>query len=68
MVTQDKEAPQELIDVKRVSELLGCTPRMVRKLASEHTIPVVKVGSLTRFRPGDIDAYIESRTVKGAAE
>jgi excisionase family DNA binding protein len=68
MAFLDREASQELIDVERASELLGCTPRMVRKLASEHTIPVVKVGSLTRFRPVDIDAYVESRTVEGAVE
>ena len=68
MVTQDKEAPQELIDVKRVSELLGCTPRMVRKLTTEHTLPVVKVGSLTRFRPADIEVYIDRRTVEGGVQ
>ena len=68
MAFPDREASHELIDVDRVAELLGCTPRMVRKLASERTISVVKVGSLTRFRPADIDAYIESRTVEGAVE
>lgn len=68
MAFPDREGSQELVDVERASELLGCTPRMVRKLASERTISVVKVGSLTRFRPVDIDAYIESRTVEGAVE
>lgn len=68
MAFPDREASHELIDVEQAAGLLGCTPRMVRKLASERTISVVKVGSLTRFRPADIDAYIESRTVKGAVE
>jgi excisionase family DNA binding protein len=52
-----------LMDSGEVAAALGCTIRTVRKLAGSRHLAYVKVGSLTRFRPEDVRAYVSARRV-----
>ncbi len=47
-----------LITASEAAERLGCTEKMVRKMANDGRLPSVKVGALLRFRPLDIDAFV----------
>lgn len=47
---------------EEVADYLGITPKTARKWANERRLPVVKVGSLNKFRPADIRAWVESRS------
>lgn len=44
-----------------VGEYLGVSPNTVRRWANEKRLPLVKVGSLNRFRPQDIREWVEGR-------
>lgn len=56
--------PAALLNADQVAARLGCKIRLVRKLQAERQIPFVKVGRLTRYRPSDVESYIESNTVR----
>ena len=49
-----------LITASETAERLGCTEKMVRKMAGDGRFPSVKVGSLLRFRPIDVDKFVEA--------
>lgn len=53
----------ELLDGDQVAEQLRITPRHLRSLVARGLLPVVKVGHLNRYRPSDVAAFIEGRTV-----
>ncbi len=55
-----------LITAYETAERLGCTEKMVRKMARDGRLPSVKVGALLRFRPADIEAFVEAN-LRGAA-
>lgn len=57
---------EQLLSTDQVAEILGCSPRMVRKLTHERRIPFVKVGALTRIRPADVMAYVSAHRVEEA--
>ena len=46
---------------------LNVTERYMRRLVSERRIPYLKVGRLLRFRPTDLDAYLEACVVDAIA-
>lgn len=48
-----------LLDYGQAAPLLGCSPRMVRKLVDTRQLASVKVGRLVRIHPDDVAAYIE---------
>jgi excisionase family DNA binding protein len=49
----------ELMDVKAVADLLGCSPRHVARLADTGKLPAsIKLGALTRWRRVDLDRWI----------
>jgi excisionase family DNA binding protein len=48
-----------LLDVGQVALLLGVKPRTVRDKVQRHVIPFIRVGSLIRFRPAEIDQYVK---------
>jgi excisionase family DNA binding protein len=48
-----------LLDYDGAALLLGCTPRMVRKLVETRQLDSVKVGRLVRVEPEAITRYIE---------
>jgi len=47
-----------LLDYDEVAELLGTTPRHIRKLVEFRELASVKVGIFVRIHPDDVDAYI----------
>jgi len=49
-----------LITAYEAAERLGCTEQMVRKMARDGRFPSVKVGTLLRFRPVDVDRFVEA--------
>lgn len=50
--------PQPLLTVKDVAARLAVNRAMVYRLADKGELPVVRVGSLLRFRREDVDAFI----------
>jgi excisionase family DNA binding protein len=52
---------QNMLTSDEVAEWLGCSKSMVSKLKATRQIPSVKIGRLVRFRPADIDDYVQSR-------
>lgn len=57
---------ERLKDVAATAERLGTTERWVRRAVAERRIPFVKVGRHVRFRPADLDAFIEANTVEAS--
>lgn len=57
-----------LWDVPRAAERLGVTERWVRRAIAERRIPFVKVGHFVRFRPEDLDDYVNRRRVPTGGE
>lgn len=53
---------EKLLDKKKVAEILNTTPRHVMDLARRGELPSLKVGRLVRFRPKDIERFIELRS------
>ncbi len=51
----------QLLDYESAASLLGCSPRLIRKLADTRAIATVKVGGLVRIEPAAIEAYIARR-------
>lgn len=54
---------EDLWDVKRVAEHLGVTTRTIYSKLRTGEIPAIRVGGRWRFRPADIDAWLDSRAV-----
>lgn len=48
-----------LLDINALADLLGVTPRHVRRLVAERRIPFVKWGHLIRFDPQEVAAWLE---------
>lgn len=57
--TQYAEGMTTLLTVSRLAELLDVERKTVYRLA----IPYVVVGSRRRYRPEDVNAYLEARRV-----
>ena len=63
-MTETTSAPrQNLIDIGEAAELLGVTPRFIRRLIHERRIPHHKIGKFIRFRPSDLERWIAERAV-----
>lgn len=50
-----------LIDAPRVAEMIQMTPDYVYALCRRDEIPHLRFGRTVRFRPADIDRWLESR-------
>lgn len=53
-----------LLDYEAAAELLGVTPRLVRKLVEERRLDSVKVGRLVRVEVAAVERFIESNRRK----
>ena len=56
---------QQLLTTKEAAAILGVhhhTLTKARSYRTEPMIPFVRVGGTVRYKPDDIEAYIESRT------
>ncbi len=49
-----------LLKATDVSRLLGCHSQSVYRMASQKTIPSLKIGKMRRFRATDVLDYIET--------
>ena len=49
---------EKLLDIDAVADLLSTSHRHIVKLQQERKIPCVKVGGLVRFRPADVENYL----------
>ncbi|MDI6816866.1 MAG: helix-turn-helix domain-containing protein [Actinomycetota bacterium] len=58
---------EQLLRAAKVAELLDVSERYVYQLASEGKIPCVRVARSVRFRPSDIDAWLEGQVRASAA-
>ena len=61
-----KAAPSRrtpLLDIDAVAEVLGVTPRHIRRLVAERRIPFVKVGRFVRFDSGELDVWLDLQRV-----
>jgi excisionase family DNA binding protein len=56
-----------LMTVLEVAIYTRLSESAVRKRVAAGTIPVVRIGRRTLFRPADIDAWISQQTQKGDA-
>jgi excisionase family DNA binding protein len=52
-----------LLRVNEVAETLAISRRSVYLLVGSGDLPAIRVGERLRFRPSDIDAYLEARKV-----
>jgi len=58
------ESMTRLIDIKEASEVLGVTIGTLYQWVHYRRLPHYKVGRLVKFRPADLDTFIESRRVE----
>jgi excisionase family DNA binding protein len=51
---------ERLLGAEEAASILGITPRHLKSLVDRRELAHVKVGRLLRFRPVDLDAYIQA--------
>jgi excisionase family DNA binding protein len=51
----------KLLTYRDVAELLQCSIRFIAKLVSLGHIPFIKIGRAVRFRPDQINLWLERR-------
>ena len=50
----------QFYSVKTLAEKLAITPMTVYRLVDQGRLPAVKIGKSIRFKPQDIDAFLET--------
>lgn len=55
--------PERLLNKKGVAALLGINPRTVDNWIYQRFIPHLKIGGVVRFRPADIEQFLEKHFV-----
>jgi excisionase family DNA binding protein len=55
--------PGRLLSVNEVAALLGISRRSVYRLLGERQLRASRVGKRLRFRPADVDDYLDGRQV-----
>jgi excisionase family DNA binding protein len=62
--------PSNLLTRQQAAEFLGVQVQTLAawKTNQRYHLPVVKVGSLVRYRLSDLERFIEQRTIGGEAE
>lgn len=56
--------PSPLWDAEQVAAHLGLSLPHIYLLARENRLPYVRIGRALRFRPAEIEAWIEAKVVK----
>ena len=51
---------ETLLDKPAAAERLGTTKRHIEDLVTRREIPFVRVGRLIRFKPADLDAWVQA--------
>ncbi|MCB1822512.1 MAG: helix-turn-helix domain-containing protein [Candidatus Competibacteraceae bacterium] len=59
---QSKFAP--LLDPDQVAEILGVSTKTLNvwRCTGRYNLPFVKVGSRVKYRPSDVDVFVQRRT------
>jgi excisionase family DNA binding protein len=55
---------ENLLDKRGAAKRLGTTPRHMEDLVRDRKVPFVRVGRLIRFKPSDLDQWIEDQKVE----
>ena len=50
----------QFYSVKTLAEKLAVTPITIYRLVDQGKLPALKIGRAIRFRPQDVDAFLES--------
>jgi excisionase family DNA binding protein len=58
------QAPVHLLNYEQAAEIMGCTPRLIRKLVETRQIDSVKVARLVRIEPEAIERYKDAHRRK----
>ncbi|WP_162239957.1 excisionase family DNA-binding protein [Aeromicrobium sp. Leaf289] len=56
-----------LLTYEEVATAMSCSTRHVKRLTADGSLPSVAVGSLTRVRVVDLDAYVAGLAIKREA-
>ena len=65
---ESRSAAAPLLDIPAAADRLGVSERWVRRAVAERRLPFVKVGRYVRFRPADLDRYIDRQLVPVGGE
>lgn len=55
---------RELLTLREVAALLGCSLNTVKRRVAEGDLPVFASGRLVRVRQADLDRYVAERTAR----
>jgi len=53
-----------LLSIKEVSDYTGLAVGTIYNMVSQKRIPHVKLGRLTKFKPGEIERWVKDHSVK----
>ncbi len=66
MTIQPVDAGSPLLDVAGAAAHLGVSEAFVRRLVLEKRVRYYKVGKFVRFRPADLDAFVDAGRIDPA--
>jgi len=66
MTTQPVDEGTPLLDVAGAAAHLGVSEAFVRRLVLEKRVRYYKVGKFVRFRPGDLEAFVDAGRIDPA--
>ena len=58
----------KLLNNREVSQIFGVSLRTVHRIIKSGCLPYVRIRGQIRFRPQDVDEYIDARLVSGEEE
>jgi excisionase family DNA binding protein len=56
------DGAEPLLRPEAVARLLACSPKTVYAWAASGLLPSVRLGRLVRFRPADVQRFVEAHT------
>ena len=59
---------EKLLDVNEASKFLELSPKTIYAYVCQKKIPYVKIRSSVRFRPSDLEAWVEKHYVQPISE
>jgi excisionase family DNA binding protein len=62
MNTDNRSEQRSLLDVASLAEYLGVSRSWVYQAAANGELPVVRIGSLLRFEPQAVQAWLRARS------
>ena len=66
MTMRPLDAGPALLDVAGAAAHLGVSEAFVRRLVLEKRVRYYKVGKFVRFRPGDLEAFVDAGRIEPA--